>query len=242
MPTFTESIVEEAALSWFEELEFAVKPGPEIAPGELHAERTGFGETVLAKRVSDSLAALNPNIPVEALDDAFRKVTMTHHPALIVNNRAFHKILVDGVPVAYQKDGRTVHDQAWLVDWNNPDANDWLVVNQFTVIEGQHNRRPDIVIFVNGLPLAVIELKNAADEDADIWGAFRQIQTYKEQIPSFFTYNTVAVISDGLEARIGTISADAERFMPWRTIEGDAVADRKSTRLNSSHVSESRMP
>jgi type I restriction enzyme R subunit len=140
-------------------------------------------------------------------------------------------MLVDGVPVEYQKDGRTVHDQVWLVDWNDPEANDWLVVNQFTVVEGQHNRRPDIVIFVNGLPLGVIELKNAADEAADIWGAFRQIQTYKEQIPSLFTYNAVAVISDGLEARMGTISADAERFMPWRTIEGDAVATSAMTQL-----------
>ena len=223
--SFAESTVEDAALSWLGEVGFTLKHGPEVAPGELHAERTGFGEMVLTKRLRDALAALNPNIPVEAFDDAFRKVTTTHHPALIVNNRAFHKMLVDGVPVAYQKDGRTVHDQAWLVDWNNPDANDWLVVNQFTVIEGQHNRRPDIVIFVNGLPLAVIELKNAADEDADIWAAFRQIQTYKEQIPSFFTYNAVAIISDGLEARIGTISADTERFMPWRTIGGEQVDD-----------------
>jgi type I restriction enzyme R subunit len=229
--SFTESTVEDAALSWFGVLGFAVKHGPEIAPGELHAERTGFGETVLAKRLRDTLAVLNPNVPVEALDDAFRKVTTTHHPSLVVNNRAFHRMLVDGVPVEYQRDGRTVHDQVWLVDWEHPDINDWLVVNQFTVIEGQHNRRPDIVIFINGLPLAVIELKNAADEDADIWGAFRQIQTYKEQIPSFFTYNAIAVISDGLEARIGTISANEERFMPWRTIEGETVAPTSVTQL-----------
>src|SRR5437899_2929718 len=124
----TESTVEEAALQWLSELGFAVAHGPEIAPGELHAERTGFGETVLAKRLRDALAAMNSKIPVEALDDAFRKVTTTHHPALIVNNRAFHKMLMDGVPVEYQHEGRTVHDQAWLVDWNNPDANDWLVV------------------------------------------------------------------------------------------------------------------
>jgi type I restriction enzyme R subunit len=227
----TESTVEDAALLWLRELGFAVKHGPEIAPGELHAERTGFGETVLAKRLRDALAALNPEIPVEALDDAFRKVTTTHHPSLIVNNQAFHRMLADGVPVEYQRDGRTVHDQVWLVDWDDPDANDWLVVNQFTVIEGQHNRRPDIVIFVNGLALAVIELKNAADEDADIWAAFRQIQTYKEQIPSFFTYNAVTVISDGLVARIGTISASEERFMPWRTIEGETVAPTSVTQL-----------
>ena len=240
--SLNESIVEDAALSWLGELGFKAKHGPHIAPGELAAERTGFGETVLDQRLRNALAALNPNIPAEALDDAFRKVTTTHHPSLIVNNRAFHKMLVDGVPVAYQRDGRTVHDQAWLVDWNNPEANDWLVVNQFTVIEGpsspgsavasQHwNRRPDLVIFVNGLPLAVIELKNAADENATIWDAFKQIQTYKEQIPSLFTYNSVAIISDGLEARIGTISADSERFMPWRTIDGDAIASDSVTQL-----------
>jgi len=231
MAKFVESVVEDAALQWFGELGFASKHGPHIAPGELAEERTGFGETVLAARLHNALAALNPNIPTEALDDAFRKVTTTHHPSLIVNNRAFHKMLVDGVPVAYQKDGRTVHDQAWLVDWNDPEENDWLVVNQFTVIEGQANRRPDLVIFVNGLPLAVIELKNAADENATIWDAFKQIQTYKEQIPSLFTYNAVAIISDGLEARIGTISADSERFMPWRTIAGDAVASSAMTQL-----------
>ena len=225
MSHFAESTVEEAALQWFGELGFAAKHGPHIAPGELYQERTGFGETVLAKRLHDALAALNPNIPAEALDDAFRKVTTTHHPSLITNNRAFHRMLTDGVPVEYQRDGRTVHDQAWLVDWNNPDANDWLVVNQFTVIEGQVNRRPDIVIFVNGLPLAVIELKNAADEDADIWKAFNQLQTYKQDIPSLLTYNAVLVISDGTHARIGTISADSERFMPWRTITGEQVED-----------------
>ena len=237
----TESTVEDASLAWLSELEYAAKHGPEIAPGELHAERAGFGETVLTKRLRNALAHLNQEIPVEALDDVLRKVTTTHHPALIVNNRAFHKMLVDGVPVEYQKHGRTIHDQAWLVDWNNPDANDWLVVNQFTVATAHHNpadakalagtRRPDIVIFVNGLPLAVIELKNAADEGATIWTAFKQIQTYKEQIPSFFTYNAFTVISDGLEARLGTISADTERFMPWRTIEGDAIASNSMTQL-----------
>jgi type I restriction enzyme, R subunit len=222
--SLNEFTVEEAAFSWLRELGFAVAHGLEIAPGELHAERAGFGETVLAKRLRDAFAELNPSIPVEALDDAFRKVTTTNHPSLIANNRAFHRMLVDGVPVEYQRDGRTVHDQVWLVDWSDPDANDWLVVNQFTVIEGQHNRRPDIVIFVNGLPLGVIELKNAANEGTTIWDAFNQLQTYKLQIPSLFVHNAVLLISDGLEARIGTISADRERFMPWRTITGETVA------------------
>ncbi len=164
----TESTVEEAALQWFGELGYAAKHGPHIAPGELHQERTGFGETILAKRLRDALAELNPKIPAEALDDAFRKVTMTQHPSLIANNRAFHKMLVDGVPVEYRDDGRMKPDLVHLVDWNNPDANDWLVVNQFTVIEGQNNRRPDIVIFVNGLPLAQEHiLKPTKDETSD---------------------------------------------------------------------------
>ncbi len=224
MSSFCESTVEAAAIDWFSSLDYSVLHGPQIAPGELHAERTGFGETVLAQRLRNAMVALNPNIPVEALEDAFRKVTVVQHPSLIANNHAFHRLLVEGVPVEYQKEGRTVHDLVWLVDWSDPEANDWLVVNQFTVVEGQHNRRPDIVIFVNGLPLAVIELKNAADESADIWSAFNQFQTYKLQIPSLFVHNAVLVISDGLEARIGTISADRERFMPWRTITGETVA------------------
>jgi type I restriction enzyme R subunit len=218
-------------MSLFEGLGFATASGSLLGLDGEPAERSRPEEVTLARVFRQALAELNPSVPQEALDDAFRKVTTTHHPSLIANNRAFHRMLVDGVPVEYQKDGRTVHDQVWLVDWNDPNANDWLAVNQFTVIEGQHNRRPDIVIFVNGLPLAVIELKNAADEDADIWAAFRQIQTYKEQIPSLFTYNAVAVISDGLEARIGTISANEERFMPWRTIEGETVAPASVTQL-----------
>ena len=132
---------------------------------------------------------------------------------------------MDGIAVeCRRKDGSIGAEIVRLIDFDDPDANDWLVVNQFTVIEGQHNRRPDVVIFINGLPLGVIELKNAADENADIWQAFDQFQTYKQQIPSLFVHNAVLVISDGLEARIGTISADKERFMPWRTIEGETVA------------------
>ena len=164
-------------------------------------------------------------MPAEALDEAFRKVTVPQHPSLIANNRAFHRMLMDGIAVeCRRKDGTIGAEIVRLVDFDDPEANDWLAVNQFTVIEGQHNRRPDVVIFVNGLPLGVIELKNAADEQADIWTAFNQLQTYKQQIPSLFVHNAVLVVSDGLEARIGTISADKEWFMPWRTIEGETVA------------------
>jgi type I restriction enzyme R subunit len=164
-------------------------------------------------------------LPAEALDEAFRKVTVQPHPSLIANNRMFHRMLVDGITVeCRRKDGSIGAEIVRLIDFDDPEGNDWLAVNQFTVIEGQYNRRPDIVIFVNGLPLGLTELKNAADEQADIWAAFNQIQTYKQQIPSLFVHNAVLIISDGIEARIGTISADRERFMPWRTIEGETVA------------------
>ncbi len=229
---FTESVVEDAALAWLGELGFVVLHGPEIAPGELAAERTSLGDGLLPKRLRAALRKLNPTLPTEALDEAFRKVTVPQHPSLIANNRAFHRMLVDGIAVeCRRKDDSIGAEIVRLVDFDDPVANDWLAVNQFTVIENQHNRRPDVVLFVNGLPLGVIELKNAADEQADIWAAFNQLQSYKQQIPSLFIHNAVLVISDGLETRIGTISADKERFMPWRTIEGETVAPASMPQL-----------
>jgi type I restriction enzyme, R subunit len=222
---YNETQVERAALEWFQELGYGLAFGPDIAPNEPSTERSSFGETVLAGRLRAALKRLNPTLPTEALEEACRKVTVPQHPSLIANNRAFHRMLVDGIAVeCRRKDDSIGAEIVRLIDFENPEANDWLAVNQFTVIEGQHNRRPDTVVFVNGLPLGVIELKNAADENADIWAAFNQLQTYKQQIPSLFVHNAVLVISDGLEARIGTISADRERFMPWRTIEGETVA------------------
>jgi type I restriction enzyme R subunit len=225
MSTFTESVVEEASLSWLGELRYSVLHGPEIAPDEPVTERVSLAEGILPKRLRSALGRLNPNLPAEALDGVFRKLTLTESPSLIVNNRSLHRLLVDGIAVECRRDdGSTGAEIVRVIDFENPDANDWVAVNQFTMIEGQRNRRPDVVIFVNGLPLAVIELKNAADEDATLWDAFNQIQTYKNQIPSLFLHNAVNVISDGLEARVGTISADKERFMPWRTIEGETLA------------------
>jgi type I restriction enzyme R subunit len=223
--TINEADVEAMALDCLESLGYASLRGGEIVPGEPQAERKSFGEVVLSERFRAALHKLNPTLPFEALDEAFRKVTALEHPSLIANNRAFHRMLVEGVPVECKRADDSIGTEiVRLIDFTDPETNDWLVVNQFTVIEGQHNRRPDIVIFINGLPLGVIELKNAADEDADIWTAFNQLQTYKQQIPSLFVHNAVLVISDGLEARIGTISADKERFMPWRTIEGEKLA------------------
>jgi len=219
---FTESVVEEAALDWLRGLGYAVLHGPEVAPGEPLAERDGYGEVVLRRRLREAIARLNPRMPAAARDEASRKLTRREHPDLVLDNRAFHRRLVDGVEGEYRAaDGRVVGDRARLVDFDDVGANDWLVVNQFTVAEGRQTRRPDVVVFVNGLPLAVFELKNAAAEDATIWTAYNQLQTYKLRIPDLFACNEVLVISDGVEARVGSLTASKERFAPWRTIEGE---------------------
>jgi len=224
---FMESVVEEAGIDWLKGLGYKYLPGPDIACDGAHPERGSYADVVLVERLRSALVSINPRIPAEALEDAFRKVTRPDSPSLIVNNRQFHKMLADGVDVEYRdKEGRIVGDKVWLVDFANLERNDWLVVNQFTVVEGQHNRRPDLVVFVNGLPLAVIELKNPADENATIKAAFNQLQTYKMEIPSVITYNELFVISDGTEARAGTLTSGWEWFLPWRTSDGVNVAPK----------------
>jgi type I restriction enzyme R subunit len=222
---FNESIIEDATLDWLDNLGYSVKNGLDIAPGELTAERQDYGQVVLEDRLRQSLARLNPNIPTEALNDAFRKLTRPDGPTLETRNRSVQRLLVDGVTVEYRhKDGHIAGAQARVIDFNNPDNNDWLAVNQFTVIENKNNRRPDVVLFVNGLPLVLLELKNAVAENATIWSAYQQFQTYKAQLPTLFTYNALLVISDGVEARIGTLTAGKEWFKPWRTISGEGLA------------------
>ncbi len=227
MSAFTESVVEDAALVWLAALGYAVLHGPEIAEGEPAAERSdpNYRDVVLARRLRQALLLLNPDLPPEALEDAFRKLTRAEAPLLVERNRIVHRLLVDGVTVEYRRaDGSIAGAQARVLDFETVENNDWVAVNQFTVAEGQHNRRPDVVIFVNGLPLAVLELKNPADENATIWTAFQQLQTYQVQIPSLFAYNAALVVSDGVEARIGALGAGREWFKPWRTITGREVA------------------
>ncbi len=230
--SFTESIVEEAALEWFGELGYSCTGGPKLAPGEYEAERTSFADVVLVERLRVAIQTLNSNTPEEAREDALRKVLRIATPSLIQTNRVFHRLLREGVPVEYPRaDGSIAGDHVRLIDFDNVSANDWLAVNQFTVVEGQHNRRPDIVVFVNGLPLGLIELKNAADEDADIWAAYAQLQTYKSEIPSLIQYNAAMIVSDGLQARIGSITANQEWFKVWRTIDGERDAPKGSLEL-----------
>ncbi|HMP71880.1 MAG TPA: HsdR family type I site-specific deoxyribonuclease [Kiritimatiellia bacterium] len=219
--TLNESIVEDAALEWFGDLGYATGHGPQLAPGEASSERNGFGDVVLVGRLREAIGRLNPDVPGEAREEALRKVLRLATPSLVQTNRAFHKLLRDGVDVEYARpDGSIKHDKAWLIDFTDVLANDWFVVNQFTVIEGQHNRRPDLIVFVNGLPLGLIELKNAADEDTTIWDAYAQIRTYKAEISSMLQYNAVLVISDGLQARIGSLTANQEWFKVWREPDG----------------------
>lgn len=222
--TIYESDIEEAALEWLAELGYTVLHGPDSAPDTPDAERSAYNEVILTRRLQNAVANLNPNIPVEAQQDAIRKVLNPDSHTLVQNNRTFHQMLVDGIEVEYrQSDGTIRGDRVRFVDLDTPENNDWLAVNQFTVVETSE-RRPDIVLFINGLPLAVIELKNPTDEKATLLTAFRQIQTYKQEIPGLFTYNETIVISDGLEARIGSLTADTEWFLPWRTIEGEDEA------------------
>jgi type I restriction enzyme R subunit len=230
--SLNESIVEDAALEWFGELGYAVGHGPHLAPGEPSAERDSFSEVVLVERLREAIRRLNPAIPEEAREEALRKVLRVGTPSLTQTNRAFHRMLRDGVPVEYPRpDGSIAGDHVRLVDFGDVRANDWLAVNQFTVIEGQHNRRPDIVVFVNGLPLGLIELKNAADEDATIWSAYAQLQTYKAEITSLLHYNAALVVSDGLQARMGSITANQEWFKVWRTIDGEGDAPKTALEL-----------
>jgi type I restriction enzyme R subunit len=237
--TFSESVVEDAALAWLEALGYAVLHGPDIAAGELAAERSdpNYRDVILERRLREVLVRLNPDLPAEALEDAFRKLTRTDAATLFERNRTVHRMLIEGIPVEYLqpspqpspsgRGGSKAEGEGlrrWgivrLIDFDDPGANDWLAVNQFTVSEGQHTRRPDVALFVNGLPLAVIELKNPADEDATIWSAYQQLQTYQAQIPSFFSTNAALIVSDGVQARIGTLGAGKEWFKPWRTITG----------------------
>ena len=232
MTTITEAEVEQAALDWLSDLGWGVAHGLDIAPGTPGAERDDYGQVVLEPRLRDAFAELNPGLPASALDDGYRKLTHPEGASLEARNRAFHRMLVEGVTVEYRDgEGHIRGAQVQVIDFDIPANNDWLAVNQFTVTENRNTRRPDVVLFVNGLPLGVIELKNPAEEDATIWTAWQQLQTYKSELPTLFSMNDALVVSDGIEARIGTLTSGREWFKPWRTVTGETLAAPTMTEL-----------
>lgn len=225
----TEDILEQNCLEWLQELGWLVLYGPDLAPRERGAEREDFGQVYLLGRVRDALTRINPDVPFEGIEEALRRIQAVSGPDIVSNNRAFHRLLTDGVDVEVPSAGDyggTRHLKVWLLDLEEIENNDWLVLSQFTVVEGNKSRRADVVIFVNGLPLAILELKNPGDENATIKHAYNQLQTYKRDIPSLFTSNELLIISDGIQARFGTVTSGWDRFMPWRTIDGQSVAPK----------------
>jgi type I restriction enzyme, R subunit len=219
----TEDQLEQETLGWLADVGYRVLKGPDIAPDGIAPERDNYRQVILTSRLRTAIDRLNPDVPVAAREDALKQVLDLGIPALLPANRRFHQLLVTGVPVQYQKDGETRGDFVRLIDWGRAAGNDWLAVNQFSIKGPNHTRRPDIILFVNGLPIVLLEIKNPADKNANVWKAYDQIQTYKEQIPDVFQTNEVLVISDGTEALMGSLSSDAERFMVWRTIDGSVL-------------------
>lgn len=218
----TEDQLEQACISWFTDQGYLYKNGYDIAPDGDSPERDDYHQVVLKQRLLNQLAIINPELPIEALNDVVNIVSSPETPILIKNNRVFHKFVIEGVPVEYTavEDGesKTKHTHAQLMDFTTPDNNEFLIVNQFTITGTKGNRRPDVIVFINGLPIAVIELKNPADEHADIWNAYNQLQTYKDEIFDLFVFNEALIVSDGWTARVGSLTANKERFLPWKTV------------------------
>ncbi|WP_342714116.1 type I restriction endonuclease subunit R [Bradyrhizobium sp. B039] len=232
--SITEDIVELAALETLQELGWSYLHGSVIAPDGVAPERRSFGDVILTSRLEAAIARVNPDAPKAARGEALRRVLTGELPSLVEENRRIHKLLTEGVDVEYRADsGKTAATKIWLIDLDRPDANDWLAINQFVVVQNRTSRRPDIVLFVNGMPLAVLELKNAAAQNATIADAYNQLQTYLHQIPALFSTNAILVTSDSMEARIGSITASAERFMPWRTVDGEDFAHRGTPELET---------
>ncbi|MFN3702400.1 type I restriction endonuclease subunit R [Thermomonas sp.] len=232
MAFLSEAAVEQALLDQLRALDYSIEREEDIGPDGHRPERDSHDEVVLKKRFEAAVARLNPGLPAEAWQEAVRRVMQSELPSLLEENRRLHKLMTEGVDVEYHAaDGTLRAGKVALIDFEHPEQNDWLAVSQFVVIHGPHKRRPDVLVFVNGLPLAVIELKAPGSESAHLLAAFNQLQTYKQQIPQLFHTNALLVTSDGIAARVGSLSADLERFMPWRTTDGTAVAPKGAPEL-----------
>jgi type I restriction enzyme R subunit len=233
MSRLTESSIEDFAIKLFERLGYSYVYAPDIAPDGENPERSHYGEMLLAGRLEQALKRINPKLSPAMLQDALKEVQRISSPDLLANNESFHRLLTEGVKVNRQQDGNQRGDLAWLIDFAHPENNEFVVANQFTVIENHQNKRPDLVLFVNGIPLVVIELKNAIDENATIKAAYQQLETYKQTIPGLFTSNALLVISDGLEAKAGSLSAGLSRFMMWKSADGKAEASHLVSQLET---------
>ena len=224
MTKITESAIELLAIKRLEDLGYIYLYGPDIAPDSIASERESFGQVLLLKRIQNAVRRINSGIPVDVQIEAIKEIQRIASPELLANNETFHRLLTEGIPVTKRVQGYDRGDRVWLIDFKNPQNNEFVVVNQFTIIENHQNKRPDIILFVNGIPLVVLELKNAADEKANMKSAFRQIETYKAIIPDLFTYNGFNIISDGLEAKAGSLSAGFSRYMAWKSADGKVEA------------------
>ena len=229
----TESAIEAFAIKLFERLGYTYLHGPDVAPDSERPERANYADVMLEGRLAQAALRMNHRLPAAVVEMALKDVLRAHSPDLLASNEAFHRLLTEGVPVNFQKEGDTRGERVWLIDFARPENNEFLVVNQFTVIEGQQHKRPDLVLFVNGMPLVVIELKNPADANATLKTAYQQVETYKHTIPSLFTSNALVVISDGLEAKAGSISAGLSRFMAWKSADGQAEASHLVSQLET---------
>ena len=232
MTKLLESDIEQMAIELLQAKRWEYLYGPDIAPDGETPMRAAFDEVVLLEKLERAVARLNPSVKEDVREEAIKTVLRIASPDTLANNEEFHKLLTEGVPVSTYQDGMERGERVWLVDFEDPWNNEFTVVNQFTIIENGHNRRPDVLLFVNGLPLVIIELKNAADENATIESAYRQIETYKQQIPSLFTYNELIIISDGLEARAGSLSAGFSRFTAWKSEDGEHIASPLMSQLD----------
>jgi len=233
MTRITENIIEEFAIELLDKLGYEYIYAPNISPDGETPERESYEQVLLLSRLQNAVKRINKPIPADAQAEALKEIQRIASPELLANNETFHRLLTEGIPVSKRVDGDDRGDRIWLIDFKNPYNNDFVVANQFTVVENNNNKRPDVILFVNGIPLVVIELKNAADENATINSAFRQIETYKSIIPSLFTYNGLVVISDGLEAKSGSISAGLSRFMAWKSADGKDEASHLVSQLET---------
>lgn len=233
MTHITENTIEAYTIQLFGKLGYEYIYAPDIAPDSETPERETYEQVLLTDRLQNAVKRINKSIPADLQAEAIKEIRRIVSPELLANNEAFHRLLTEGIPVSKQVDGDDRGDRVWLIDFENPYNNDFVVANQFTVIENNNNKRPDIILFVNGIPLVVIELKNAADENATIYSAFKQIETYKSSIPSLFTYNGFVVVSDGLEAKAGSISSGLSRFMSWKSADGKAEASHLVSQLET---------